>query len=120
MRPGRLPLPCLAAVAAVLVLSGEPASSSSAKPSPAKSAPAGRSPSTVDQMTCDAAQRQVLATGRYEKSTSYGVLPIIPPFQVRGGVANCPVATSPSFFFERTRDVQACILGYSCERKNNR
>jgi hypothetical protein len=110
VRLGRLLLPCLAAAATAVMLSGQPA----------RSAPASRGPLTVDQMTCDAAQRQVLATGRYQKSTSYGVLPMIPPYQIRGGVANCPVANSPSFFFERTRDVAACVLGYSCERRNNR
>lgn len=110
MTTGRLLLPCLAAAAACLAL----------PQGPARAAPAHRGPLTVDRLTCEAAQRQVLATGHYEKSTPYGVLPIIPPYQVRGGVANCPIATSPSFFFEPTLDVKACVLGYSCERKNNR
>lgn len=76
---------------------------------------------TVDGMTCAEAKRTVKATGRYEKRTGFGSVPImgvlVGPSE---NSATCPIRSSPSFFIERTRDVPACVLGYSCERKGPR
>lgn len=76
---------------------------------------------TVDQLTCTAAQAAVQTSGRYDKRTGFGVVPIIPPRRLATGrSADCPIGSSPSFYVERTTDAPACILGYSCERRDNR
>lgn len=87
----------------------------------APAAMAQPAPRTVDTMTCAEAQRTVQATGRYEKRTGFGSVPIQGVLVVpRGGSTTCPIRSSPSFFIEHTRDVAACVLGYSCERRGPR
>jgi hypothetical protein len=74
---------------------------------------------TVDRMTCAAAKKVVQATGGYEKRTGFGPLPIRPVIpESRQGY--CPGHSVPVFTIEKTLDNPACVVGYTCERRDRR
>jgi hypothetical protein len=72
---------------------------------------------TVDQMTCAAAIRQALTTGRYEKQTSFGVIPMFGFFPNDGGPNRCPRNTDQSWNVERTLDNPRCPVAYTCNER---
>jgi hypothetical protein len=69
---------------------------------------------TVDQMTCAAAIRQALTTGKYEKRTSFGVIPMFGFFPNDGGPNRCPRDSDQSWNVERTLDNPRCPVAYTC------
>ncbi len=80
-------------------------------------AASGLAAQTVDRMTCAAARRQVLATGRFEKNTSFGPVPIYGFVPDDGGPNRCPRDTEQSWYVERTLDNPRCALGYTCNER---
>ncbi|MFO1147357.1 MAG: hypothetical protein U1E62_03190 [Alsobacter sp.] len=85
----------------------------------AGAAPGAAWAETVDRMTCAAAKKVVQATGGYEKRTGFGPLPIRPVIpETRQGF--CPGHSMPVFAIEKTLDNPACVVGYTCERRDRR
>jgi hypothetical protein len=85
----------------------------------AGAAPAAAQAETVDRMTCAAAKKVVQATGGYEKRTGFGPLPIR-PVNPESRQGYCPGSTAPVFAIEKTLDNPACVVGYTCQRRDRR
>ncbi len=69
---------------------------------------------TVDRMTCAAAQRQALTTGRFEKMTGFGSTEIFGFWPNDGGPNRCPIGYFQSWYVERTLDNPRCPIAYTC------
>ncbi len=80
-------------------------------------AASGLAAQPVNEMTCAAARRQVLATGRFEKETPFGPVPIYGFLPDDGGPNRCPRGTDQSWYVERTLDNPRCALGYTCNER---
>lgn len=70
---------------------------------------------TVDEMTCASAARSAAATGRYYKRTGFGVVPIMPIVTRAGAARRCLPSEWAVPQVERTRDANACVVGYKCQ-----
>lgn len=75
---------------------------------------------SVDRMSCAQAVRVVQSTNGYEKKTGFGTVPIQPVYPVGKTGAFCPGRLYPAFSVEKTLDNPACVLGFTCERRERR
>jgi hypothetical protein len=75
---------------------------------------------SVDRLTCAQAIRVVQTTNSYEKKTGFGTVPIRPVTPVGKTGAFCPGSLYPLFSVEKTLDNPACVLGFTCERRERR